>query len=196
MGKRLLILFFLTGLIIALSLLGRKNPSSLRDNIEKFDINEPRILLKNFESTRYSGNHLIAHISADGGGFFSPNFLELKDNVHGWRTVEGAIQSVYADKALLYFESDSIAQIMSSPKFETGYVKGNVKISFREEILRTDFAKYLSQENVVISDQPVNVSGVRRWFSGQEGFKFLINDEILYIFGTVKGSVTPVSKQN
>ena len=191
MAKRLLIVFFLSSLGIALWQFWGRDVRPIRYSLAEQDAGEPGVKFQRFRFSRFDRHMEIARISGDDAALYAPNLLEINGNVWAWRAAGESRQTIRTQSAQLFFDSTSISELMRSTQLELGYVKDQVVIESAGDQLFTDFAKFVAAKSVLLSHRPVETRGMGRWFRGKEGFEYHLGSEELQIFGPITGVVVP-----
>lgn len=189
MGKTVFILVFLGCMATALVLFLMRDETTIRENMELLDLDEPRIKFNKFKSVKYEEETVISILSADKAEFFSPNFVEARGKVFGWSQNDAKQKSVRSDFAKIYFVAKGITDIFNDPQIDEAFVRGNVSIVNGKETAYTEFAKYLAREKRIVSDKPIKLVSPKKTFMGNEGFTLNLESEELQIFGVINGVV-------
>ena len=192
MGKSLVVFGFLITLLVAAVVFltrGTETPQDLLAN----DRRDPRIILDDFSFYRYSGPTLISNFSAKLGHFFEPNIIEVYAAVRGVRYNDNQVETLRCEAGSAILAANSMNELFRQK--DVGIVRSEieeqVRIGIGENIVRTDYAQYLANEDLVFSREPVEVDGPNRKFYGDKGFRYQIKSETLEVQGNVRGEFKP-----
>ena len=191
MGKKLVIIAFLLTSVLAVVVYLTHERKSLRENLEKKDSREPRLVVEDFTFYRYEGSALKSRLSARLGHFYEPNVLELDGEIKGERLLNGERQTVNAESATGYFKAATLTKMMSDTELDRAELTGFVEVGVKDHLLSTDYAEYLTTGSLVRSLRPVRVEGPGRVFTGDDGFNYNLQSEALEMLGQVRGMFVP-----
>ena len=191
MGKRLVIVGFLLSLALGLYVFVTRDTKSLKENLSKGSIRDPRARLEDFVVYRYEGDLLKAKLKARVGDFYEPNVVQLDGEIRGERlTSAGERETLGAESVTAYFKSTSLTKMLDqSSELDRAELTGFVEVGMKEHLLTTDYAEYVNSEKVVRSVRPVRVEGPGRVFMGEEGFTYELATQVLNMIGQIKGEV-------
>ncbi|NRA43691.1 MAG: hypothetical protein HRU09_01915 [Oligoflexales bacterium] len=192
MVKSLIIVLFLSCFGFSIWIFLERDTRSLRENIEKAPSHlKPRVIMEDFHLRRYEKHTQYHSMTAAHGAFLAPNQVELSGSVEGWRLSNGKKQTVRTHKAVAFFNSDSLAELMKRAELERTRLTGFVEIDYSDHLLQTEEAEYTARDEKIAGTQFVRVDGPNRWFTGKEGFRLFVKEEILDVFGKVRGMLKP-----
>jgi len=191
LGKKLVIGGFLLCLALGLYVFFTRDTKSLKENMSKGSIKDPRARLEEFVVYRYEDDLLKGKLTARVGEFYEPNVFELDGEIRGERlTPEGERETLAAESATAYFKSTSLTKMMDQAgELDRAELTGFVEVGVKEHLLTTDYAEYVNSEKVVRSVRPVRVEGPGRVFVGEEGFTYDLVNQVLKMMGQIKGEV-------
>jgi len=164
-----------------------RDEKTLRENLESSDSARPRIELENFTIYRYQGSRLESKILARMGQFVEPNSAEFFGDFQAYKYFENDTQSVRSESALGIFDTESLGGILGGAELSQIELTNDVRLYYSAYSLFTDTATYLSDENVIFGEKPVQIVGSNRWFRGKNGFRLDLNSELVNLYGKVVG---------
>ena len=192
MLKSLIIVLFLGCFGFSIWIFLERDTRSLRENIEKAPSHlKPRVILEDFHLRRYEQHRQYSSITAARGAFLAPNKVELYGSVEGWKLNQGKKQIIRTYKATAFFQSESLAELMKQADLERARFSGFVEIDYSDHLLQTDEAEYTARDEKIAGTKFVRVDGPGRWFTGKEGFRLFVKEEVLDVFGKVRGMLEP-----
>lgn len=191
MGRKIVILLFLASFGLAMFVYMSHERRSLRENLAKKTQREPRLVLEDFSYNRYQGEALTGRLVARLGHFYEPNVVELDGEIKGERIVRDGRETIAAESATAYFKASTLSKMMAETELDRAELTGFVEVGVRDHLMTTDYAEYLNAQEMVRSLRPVRVEGPGRVFSGEEGFTYALANEMLEMFGLVKGAYQP-----
>jgi lipopolysaccharide export system protein LptC len=144
-------------------------------------------VMDQFKLSRYKGKTLVGEITAEGGQFVEPNVLHLWGDVRAKRLINGDFETVSSDFAEAYFASDSLSGMLNGAELVTAELNDEVKVSYKGHRLYTDFAKYLPNQELIVSERPVLIDGPNRSMTSDKGFQIDLVKQNVDVFGEVKG---------
>lgn len=195
--KHLIIGTFLFSLVLALWFFFARSTKSLRENMENAPSHsKPRVVLEEFTLRRYNKGSQESELHALYADFRAPNKVELQEEIGGWQEKGSSKQTFTAGKVIAFFDSDTLTSLMENAELDTAIMRKFVRISYLDHKLLTDEAHYSRAADKITSDQPVSIEGPNRWFTGQDGFRLFLEDEVLDVYGRVRGMVRPNEKSN
>lgn len=193
MGKRLIVGGFLLCLVMALGMFLFRENVSLRETMERVPSHKkPRVVLENFTIRRYQGAEQLAHLRAAYGDFRAPNVVELRGGLDGWRMNHGQKQYMRAGRGIAWFDAAGLSEMLEGNKsVDHAFVREHVHFSFQDYQLVTDEAQYVTRQRLLTGQMPVRMTGSGRWMTGQDGFRYDLNDESFSVYGKVRGMIIP-----
>ena len=159
--------------------------------MEDGGVSEARVLMEDFTYYRYSGERLKSRLSSRQGRFYEPNRVELEGEVRSRRYNDGGLETVSCEAATTYFKAKSLAQMMGDTALDRAELMGFVEVLVKEHLLSTDYAEYLSDEDLIWSSRPVRLDGPSGIFEGDGGFFYRLEAQTLDLNGGVRGVVQP-----
>ena len=190
MGKKITITAFLLCLALAVGVYLTREQKVLRQSLQDDGDRDPRIVLEDFVVYRYAGDALKARIMARLGHFYEPNVVELDGEIRAERLTDDGHETLGAESATAYFNATSLSRMMSDAQLDRAELAGFVEVGIKDHLLTTDYAEYINATKMVRSVRPVRVEGLRRVFTGEDGFTYDLATQMLEMFGTVKGVMT------
>ena len=192
MVKSFIIVLFLGCFGYSIWIFLQRDTRSLRENIEKAPSHlKPRVIMDDFHLRRYERQLQHSSVTAAYGAFLAPNKVELSGSVEAWKLNNGKRQIVRAHKAIAYFQSDSLEELMRQAELERAKMTGFVEIDYSDHLLQTEEAEYTARDEKIAGTEFVRVDGPSRWFTGKDGFRLFVKEEILDVFGKVRGMLKP-----
>lgn len=186
MGKNILVGAFLVTSIISVILFFLRDDNSIRDQMEARG-KQPVITLEDFFSFRYKGHELKGVVSGHLANFIEPNVVEMYGNVQGKKN-EGEKQNfVSAESGAAYLESQGLTQLMKNSTVKRAQLENDVRIGVTQNVLNTEFAEYLADNQVLRSDRPVLIYNSTGRFKGNSGFEYSLQSEDMTVFGPIEG---------
>ncbi|MFK7823894.1 MAG: LPS export ABC transporter periplasmic protein LptC [Oligoflexales bacterium] len=192
MVKTFIIVLFLGCFGFSIWIFLERDTSSLRENIEKAPSHlKPRVIMDDFHLRRYEGQLQHSSLTAAHGAFLAPNKVELSGSIEGWKLSNEKKQVVRAYEATAYFQSDNLEELMKQAELERATLSGFVEIDYSDHLLQTEEAEYTTRDEKIAGTQFVRVDGPNRWFTGKEGFRLFLKEEVLDVYGKVRGMHKP-----
>lgn len=186
LGKNILVAAFLITSLVSLVLFFAREDNSLRDQVDARS-KQPVISLEEFVVFRYSGHALSSTISARMANFLEPNVVELYGDINSKRYTEGKEDYLAAESATAYLSSHGITQFMKDNSVSKAQLESDVRIGVGDNVVSTEFAEYLKQNELLRSEQPVMVYGPTGKFRGNTGFEYELKTEKMTLFGPIEG---------
>ncbi|MEY4631538.1 MAG: hypothetical protein RIQ81_1658 [Pseudomonadota bacterium] len=167
---------------------GKKKHSPGGDSMAR----EARVSFEDFVASRYHEGVETTRVEARSGYLLEPNMLELFGDVRA-RTVRGKgrkmkVQEVRCETATAYFDTNSLAQMMTSSRVDRVDLKGFVQVKSAGMVLDTDQALYEYGTGLLHSNSRVSVAGPAFHFRGEGGFTLDTAKENLNVSGPIKGA--------
>lgn len=192
MFKTFIIVVFLGCFGISIWIFLQRDTSTLRENIERAPSHlKPRVILEDFHLRRYKAHEQTSSMTAAFGAFKAPNIVELSGSVQGWRISKGKKQIVRTHKSVARFKSENLVELMKQAELERVSMTGFVELEYSDHLLQTEEAEYTARDEKIAGTQFVRVDGPNRWFTGKEGFRLFVKEEVLDVFGKVRGMLKP-----
>jgi len=152
---------------------------------------EPRIVVDDFMLYRYRGHQVVGTFTAKLGHFIEPNIVEFFASVKGERDKGEIKESLSCEAGLAVFEAEGMSEIINSDETKLSYVEveDQVRVESGDHIIRTEFAHFDADHNLLSSQEPVQIDGPKRILVGEEGFEYYIDKKSLTMAGKVRGVV-------
>lgn len=196
MGKIIIVIGVIISLGASLTIFFTRSSSTLEDQFEQNLDSEPRVVIDDFNVYRYDGHKVISSFSAKLGHFLEPNIVEVYAGIRGTRYRKDSVESIRSEVAKAYLKANSLSDILgkNEPELMKAEVEDQVRLGLRDNIMRTEYAEYLADKEVLTTREPVQVDGPNRTFVGEDGFDYDMRKEVLNMPGEVKGVVVPDRK--
>ena len=177
-------------LVAAIYLFLTRDQMPLRRQMEKGLINQPRIVLEDFTIYRYADNHLISTLSGQMGSFMEPNIVDISGNIRGIRHDSAKKEFLLAQSAEGHLKSVGVIQMMNGADFDYAVFQKDVRLGWDSSTLKTEYAKYTADRDVLESDIPVQIETPNTHFYGDNGFVYDVEKEEMTIQGPIKGVIS------
>ncbi len=191
MGKIIVIIGFLIFFFSALYIFITIDKKAPIENIKTETVKTPRIILSDFTHYNYEKGSLASSLSARLGYLIDPNIVEVFGDVRGKNYKKDGGEVIKAESGRAYFGTDDLDRMFQNAQMEKAELKGMIEIEFHDHKLLTDYAEYSTKENVVSSTRPTRIEGNKRWFIGQNGFRYDLTKEHIVFDGPIEGEVVP-----
>ena len=192
MLRAIIIFSFLISFIYSLWLFSSRNTKSLRENIETAPSHtKPRLVLEDFVIKKYKNDFQDSHMEALSGAFWAPNKVEMKGGIQAWKIKDGEKQVINSHEMHAFLKSDNLIDILERSDLDTAKFLGFVEIAYSQHVLQTEEASYIADEEKIFSSRSVQIHGPKRMFTGKEGFRLYLREEMLDVYGKVRGWVYP-----
>jgi hypothetical protein len=148
-----------------------------------------RIVLEDFTLYKYKNNRLKATLSAQLGSFLEPNLFDIYGNIRGLRHDADSKDFFVAESAIVYFKSRGIIELTRGAEIEKIELEKNVKVSSEDNTIKTEFARYLYDKELLESDLPVEFQTQDAKFLGENGFQYQVKSGDMVVNGPIRGEV-------
>lgn len=189
MGKNLVVIGFLLTCGFAAWVFFERDDRLLREHMDPDTSGLPRLVLEDFTLYRYENHKVTSTLSARLGQYLEPNLLEMYGDIRGLRHNTERRDLVTSQSALVFFRSRGIRALLENAKIEKVELEDSVMVSSGQNILETEYAEFLPDDNLLRSDLEVRVRGPRGRFTGGNGFVYHTDTEDLLIEGPLKGTL-------
>lgn len=186
MGKNAIVGGFLLACCLAIYVLATREGPIVREN-DPDASREPRLSLSDFTIYKYDDHKVKMTFSGRLANFVDPNLLEIYGNIRGLRHNSQKREYVTAESAVVFFETNGVAQLMEDAEVSKAELEDNVNVGVKYNRLVTDFAEYLPQQELLQSEFPVRLKGPTGDFDGKSGFKYDLKSEDILIHGPISG---------
>ena len=182
--------------VAAIYLFWTRDQVALRKQVENVQTNQPRIALEDFTIYRYANNRLISTLSAHLGSFVEPNIIDVYGNIRGIRHDSPRKGYLLAQSAQGHLKSLGVIQMMNGADLDYAVFQKDVRLGWDSTTVKTEYAKFSADRNVLDSDIPVEIQTPTAHFSGENGFMYDVEKENMTILGPIKGVITSDVKKS
>jgi len=187
-GRNALVVLFLICCGISLfAFLNREKPD-VREFREEHAAKEPHLILEEFTVYRYNQHNVTETLAAKLGYFLEPNILELYGDIRGFRHGPKR-EYCSAESSISYFDSHSLTSLLRNAKIVKTEVETQVRVGIEDHALRTEFAEFIADLEVIRTDFPVKIDGPRGRFNGEKGFVYDLKAGLMMIRGPMTGTL-------
>ena len=190
MGKNILIGTFLVTLVVALYLFFTRDQIALRKQVERVQTNQPRIILEDFTIYRYANNRLISTLAGQMGSFVEPNVIDISGNIRGIRHDSAKKEFLLAQSAEAHLKSVGVIQMMNGADLDYAIFQKDVRVGWDKTTIKTEYAKYTADRDILDSDIPVAIETPSANFYGENGFEYDVEKGNIIIQGPIKGVIS------
>lgn len=162
----------------------------LKEDIKKTLAIDPKARLERFTLFKYQGENLESKTSAQLGEFLGPNLVVLRGDIQNLSVANGTSRKLFADRVKAVLSGGHIDDLVNKATLEDVYFYNELKLVFSDYTLTTQAARYHAKTKAIDGPNPVHISGLKRWFSGDSGFLLSLEKDSLDIFGKIKGEFT------
>ena len=192
MLRAVIIFSFLISFSVSLFLFFSRSTSTLRENIENAPTHTmPRLILEDFVIKKYQKSKQIAEVQSLLGEFWAPNKVIFKGDIRAWKLKGDEKQELISNKMIAFFNSKNLIELIDRSDLDTAKLTGFVEITYNEYQLKTEEVEYRDQEQKLFSTYPVQIKGNKKFFTGNNGFRLYLKEEMLDVYGKVRGWVVP-----
>lgn len=197
MARMIVVIAVLLTTMTAVVIFLTRDMESPREQLEKENDYEPRVVVDDFSFYRYDGHQIQATFSAKLAHFVEPNIIETYASIRGVRYRQSRTETLRCEAAQAEFNADSMGDLLDREQVEINKaeVEDQVRIGMGEYLLQTEYAQYSGPTQLLSSEEPVMVDGPKRHFVGEQGFVYDMKKESLQMPGKVRGVVIPDEKR-
>lgn len=189
MGKNIIVALFLLMVGTAFVIFFKRKPDTPFKEGDRSKAHEPRIYLEEFTIYDYEGHKMNSTLSGNAATFMDPDLLEINGSIQGQRLDSPRKETLNAELATIRFASKSLVDLMKSSRIESCEIQNQVRIGYNDNILYTEYAKLLADQNRLVSDVPVRILGPQVDLMGGRGFEYQTKTQDLKVFGPLEGTV-------
>lgn len=197
MGKHFVVILFASALLgaVVVFLQRGERPARVKASEETTGHDKhARILLEDFVVYEYTHHQVTETFQGKHAEFVDPNMLEVFGDVLGTRHQSSKKEFVAADALRVHFESKGLTELVKNSKVIQSELENEVRIGYDDNVLYTDYAKYIHADEKLISDRPVRIQAPRAELKGSKGFEYETKSQNLRIFGPMEGTLVDVQK--
>lgn len=154
----------------------------------------PRLSLEDFTMYKYEQHRAVSTLSGRFANFIDPDTLEIFGSIQGFNYEAKKKESFSAESATVHFAAKGLVDLIKDSRIISTEIENQVKISSDDLLLSTDYAKFIHEEDKLISDLPVRIEGPQMEFVGRKGFEFNNKNGDLKVFGPLEGTMRGVEK--
>lgn len=198
MGKHFVVIFFASALLgaVVVFLQRGERPARAKASEETPHDTHARIVLEDFVVYQYK-NHLATEtFQGKHAEFVDPDMLEVFGDVLGTRLQSSKKEFVAADSLRVHFESKGLTELVKNSKVLSSEFENDVRVGYDDNVLYTDYAKYVHADEKLISDRPVRIQAPRAELKGSRGFEYETKSQNLKIFGPMEGTLVDVQTKS
>jgi hypothetical protein len=82
-----------------------------------------------------------------------------------------------------------LVELMKNSRPQLTTIENQVRFGYDDVILYTDYARYLHDQERLISDLPVRIQGPKVDLMGSKGFEYQTKTKDLKVFGPLEGTL-------
>lgn len=189
MGKNSVVALFLFTVATAIYFyLGRESSAPLEE-LEPGQKQVPRVQLEEFTIYKYDGHKALSTVSGKIASFLDPNTLDVMGNIQG-QTLDSPHKEFFtAESARVTFAAKGLSELMKNSRIQRTEIENRVRFGYQDNVLYTDYAKYLHEEQRLLSDVPMQIKGPRIDMKGSKGFQYEAATQDLKVFGPLEGTL-------
>ncbi len=188
MGKNVVSIAFILISGLAIYLFNMRDDKALREQVSIYD-RKPRITLEDFTLHRYRDHRVLSTLTGRIANFMDPNLLEMYGNLRGLRYDTVNREYFSSESAAIYFASAGVMQLLQNSNIVRADIENDVKVGSQDKLLKTQYAQYFSQKNLLRSDVPVVFIAPDSILKGSSGFEYNLNTEDVVLFGPIEGTL-------
>ncbi len=189
MGKNIIVALFLLMVGTAFVIFFKRKPDKPFEERNPSRAQEPRIYLEEFTVYKYERHRMKSTLSGNTGTFFDPDLLEIKGGIQGQKMDSTHKEFINAELATIRFASKGLVDLMKISRIQTCDIRNQVRIGYDDNILYTEHARYLAEQNRLVSEVPVRILGPQVDLLGSRGFEYQTKTQDLKVFGPLEGTV-------
>ncbi|MFY7930417.1 MAG: hypothetical protein ACOVS5_16195, partial [Oligoflexus sp.] len=167
----------------------RRDPQPARAPQSAEHEKTPRILLEEFTLYEYQGSKAVSSLSGKFASFMDPNTVEMFGNLQGQRLDSKRREFFAAESATMQFAAKGLVELMKNSRPQLTTIENQVRFGYDDVILYTDYARYLHDQERLISDLPVRIQGPKVDLMGSKGFEYQTKTKDLKVFGPLEGTL-------
>ncbi len=186
MGKKTVITIFLAVFSYALFYALNTDLLNLNSSIAQ-ELETPRLQLENFSIRKFEKQKKRSTINGAIGYFLDPNILKITGGMKYDSYDSNQKNTVVSNTITAYFDSNSISDLAENGTLLRTVFEGNVQFIADGRKIQTEYAEYLSRDNLITSLNPVKFIAGKSVVSGSNGFKYSIDKKVLNLFGLTTG---------
>lgn len=189
MGKNIIVALFLLMVGTAFFIFFRREPDLPMKVRDASKAKEPRIYLEEFTVYDYERHKMKSTLSGQAATFLDPDLLEVKGGVQGQKLDSPHKEFLNAELATVHFASKGLVDLMKASRVQSSEVRNQVRIGYDDNIIYTEYAKFLAEQQRLVSDVPVRILGPQVDLMGSKGFEYQTKTQDLKVFGPLEGTL-------
>ncbi len=193
MAKNIIVALFVAIMAAALLVFIRRDKQAKPEPMVGKD-KVPRISLEDFTVYKYEKHKTVSTISGRFANFVDPDSLEMFGSIQGFNHQAKKKEFFASESATVHFDAKGVVDLVRNSRIIKTEIENQVRFGYDDIILYTDYAKFLHDEDRLISDLPVRIQGPQVELKGDKGFEFNNKTGDLKVYGPLEGTMRGAEK--
>ncbi len=193
MGKNIIVALFVAILAASILVFIQRDKHVKKDHPVNKD-RVPRISLEDFTVYKYEQHKTVSTLSGRFANFVDPDTLEIFGSIQGFNHQAKKKEFFASESVTVHFASKGVVDLVRNSRIIKTEIENQVRFGYDDIILYTDYAKFLNEEDRLISDLPVRIEGPQVELKGDKGFEFNNKTGDLKVFGPLEGTMRGAEK--
>jgi len=193
MGKNIIVALFIAILAASVLVFIRRDKNAKLEPVGVKD-KVPRISLEDFTVYKYEKHKTVSTISGRFANFVDPDSLEMFGSIQGFNHQAKKKEFFASESATVHFAAKGVVDLVRNSRIIKTEIENQVRFGYDDIILYTDYAKFLHEEDRLISDLPVRIQGPQVELKGDKGFEFNNKTGDLKVYGPLEGTMRGAEK--
>ncbi len=189
MGKNIIVALFILMVMSAVYIFVGRESSLPLPELEPGQQHLPRIQLEEFTVYKYEGHKVLSTLSGKTAFFLDPNTLDVLGSIQGQSLDSPNKEFFTAESLRVTFAAKGLSDLLKNSRIQRTEIENQVRFGYQDHILFTEYAKYLNDQSLLVSDLPVQVKGPRMTMKGAKGFEYNTETTDLKLYGPLEGAL-------
>lgn len=193
MGKNIIVALFVAILAASVLVFVQRDKRSKVDRPVNKD-RVPRISLEDFTVYKYEKHKTVSTLSGRFANFVDPDTLEMFGSIQGFNHQAKKKEFFASESATVHFAAKGVVDLAQNSRIVKTEIENQVRFGYDDIILYTEYAKFLNEEDRLVSDLPVRIEGPQVEMKGDKGFEYNNKTGDLKVYGPLEGTMRGAQK--